>query len=214
METKRVLIVDDDPESVRMAVSLLRDEPYRLLWSDEPAAALALAHTHLPDLILLSWTLPDMTGDEFAEQLASHRETADIPIVLVSLEPWLFAPSLRERATQVINRTFMDAELAPRVREALGLEPSPWLSPPTWSAFATVLSGGRARKRRLANGSASQTSVYRLVACPHIPTDAVAACLTDGTAWQAFGAVPRPSAVRTTVVSPTRQSPPAESRAR
>ncbi len=129
VETKRVLIVDDDPESVRMAVSLLRDEPYRLLWSDEPAAALALAHTHLPDLILLSWTLPDMTGDEFAEQLASHPETADIPIVLVSLEPWLFAPSRRERATQVINRTFMDAELAPRVREALGLEPSPWLSP-------------------------------------------------------------------------------------
>ncbi|MDQ3855023.1 MAG: response regulator, partial [Chloroflexota bacterium] len=116
MDTRRVLLVDDDPGTVRMAVSLLRDEPYRLLWATTSEDALQLARQHRPDAIVLSWTLPEMTGDELAEILHHDPNAADIPLILMGLEPWLFDQVHRDRAVQVVNKTYMDAELVPRVR--------------------------------------------------------------------------------------------------
>lgn len=124
METRRVLLVEDDPGAARMAVSLLRNEPYRLLWATNPHDALELARLHKPDAILLSWTLPSMTGDQFADLLSLHSGTADIPLILLGLEPWLFSKQHRDRAVQVVNKTYLRDELAPRVRDALGLAPA------------------------------------------------------------------------------------------
>lgn len=125
METRRVLLVDDDPESVKVAVSLLRDEPYRLLWATTARDGLRLVRQHTPDLIILSWTLPEMTGDQFAEILDNDPATANIPLVLFSLEPWVFGAHHRTRAAQVVNKSTMVEDLAPRVRDALGLAPAP-----------------------------------------------------------------------------------------
>jgi response regulator RpfG family c-di-GMP phosphodiesterase len=123
--TKRVLIVEDDPDSVRMAVSLLRDEPYRLLCASNARDGLKLARMHVPNAILLSWTLPEMNGDQFAEALDEHPVTSRIPLVLFSLEPWVFDARWREKAAQVVNKTYMVEQLAPRLRDALGLLPVP-----------------------------------------------------------------------------------------
>ena len=130
MQTKRVLIVEDDPDSVRMAVSLLRDEPYRLLWATNARAGIELARQHTPDAILLSWTLPETNGDGFAELLDLDPVTSRIPLVLFSLEPWLFGRRSRDKAAQVVNKTYMCEELAPRLRDALGLLPAPETSRP------------------------------------------------------------------------------------
>lgn len=124
METRRVLLVDDDPDAVKLAVSLLREEPYRLLWATSARDGLRLARQHTPDLIILSWTLPEMTGDQFAEILDNDPATAGIPQVLFSLEPWVFGAYHRTRAAQVVNKSMMDEDLAPRVRDALGLAPA------------------------------------------------------------------------------------------
>lgn len=129
MQTKRVLIVEDDLESVRMAVSLLRDEPYRLLHASNPRDALRLARQHRPDVILLSWTLPGITGDEFAEMLDMDPATTSIPLVLFSLEPWLFGERCREKTVQVVNKTSMYDELLPRMRDALDMNPPAEIGP-------------------------------------------------------------------------------------
>lgn len=120
VETRRVLLVDDDPDAVKLAVSLLRDEPYRLLWATDAHSALELARLHTPDAIVLSWALSDMTGDELAELLALDSVTARIPLILFSLEPWLFGEEWRDRAAQVVNKTYIN-ELLPRLRDVLGL---------------------------------------------------------------------------------------------
>ncbi len=118
---RRLLIVDDDPDSVRLIVGLLRDEPIRLLWATSAHAALELARMHSPNAILLSWTLLEMSGSELADLLALDPATARIPIVLLSLEPWLFSERSRYRVAQVVNRNYICDELVPRVRDALGL---------------------------------------------------------------------------------------------
>lgn len=129
METRRVLIVEDDPDAVRMAVSLLRDHPIRLLWATNAEDGFELARMHQPDAVLVSWTLPDMSGDELADCLALHPLTARIPIILSGLEPWLFSPQNRERAAQVINKTYLQDELVPRVLDVLGVPSSPVTDP-------------------------------------------------------------------------------------
>ena len=129
MDTRRVLLVDDEPGAARMAMSLLRDEPYRLLWATSGTDGLRLARLHAPDAIVLSWTLPEMNGDQFAALLTLSPATADIPLVLFSLEPWIFHPLTRDKAVQVVNKACMGGELAPRLRDALGIEPAPLSSP-------------------------------------------------------------------------------------
>ena len=118
---RRVLVVEDDRDTLRMIVSLLRDEPYRLLWATNARDALRLARLYKPDVILLSWMLPEMTGDQFADLLSLFPSTAEIPLVLLGLEPWLFGARHRTRAAQVVNQTYICEELAPRVRDALGI---------------------------------------------------------------------------------------------
>ncbi len=127
--TRRVLLVEDDADTARLASRLLRDEPYRLLWATSAADAVSLARLHEPDLIVLSWALPEMTGDQLADILSLYSETKDIPLVLFGLEPWLFAPRCREKAVQVVDKTHMASDLAPRLRDALGLQPSPLTAP-------------------------------------------------------------------------------------
>jgi CheY-like chemotaxis protein len=129
MDIRRVLLVEDDPAAVRLAVSALRDEPYRLLWATNGDDALRLAREHRPDVIILSWTLPEMNGDELASLLSRDPATADIPLVLLALEPWLFGPQARARASQVVDPTYICEELGPRVRDALGLPPSSETNP-------------------------------------------------------------------------------------
>lgn len=121
---QRLLVVEDDPTAVRLIVSLLRNEPYRLVFASSALDALRLTRLHQPDAMLLSWTLPEMTGDQLADLLLLHPDTARVPLILFGLEPWLFGEQHRSRAAQVVNKADMIEELLPRVRDALGIAPA------------------------------------------------------------------------------------------
>src|ERR687886_71313 len=101
-EARRVLLVEDDPETVQMAVSLLRDEPCRLICAASGRDALEIERRIRPDAIVISWALPDTTGDHLADVLSQDPRTRDIPLVLFGLEPWLFGSEWRWKAAQVV----------------------------------------------------------------------------------------------------------------
>lgn len=122
---KRLLVVEDDPTTVQMVVALLRNEPYRLIFASSALDAMRLARMYRPDAMLLSWTLPEMTGDQLADLLLLHPDTASLPLILFGLEPWIFSERHRRKAVQVVNNSFVDEELLPRVREALHMPPAP-----------------------------------------------------------------------------------------
>ncbi|MDQ3856771.1 MAG: hypothetical protein M3281_10315 [Chloroflexota bacterium] len=128
MSSPRVLVVEDDPETVRLIVSLLRDQPCRLLCPGNPRDALRLARTQGPDRILVSWAIRHMTGDQFADLLSLQPSTRDLPVALLALEPWLIAERHRDRAVQIVDQTYIRDELVARVRDALNLPPSPGTS--------------------------------------------------------------------------------------
>jgi len=82
-----VLVVEDDVEIAEMIRVALENEGRKVLVSHSGEEALHLAREHHPDMISLDIRLPDLDGFEVLELLKRDVETADIPVVVVSVVP-------------------------------------------------------------------------------------------------------------------------------
>ncbi|WP_439181541.1 adenylate/guanylate cyclase domain-containing protein [Carboxylicivirga taeanensis] len=81
-----ILIVDDSLlESELLRIALTRHEPFRnILVANDGVDACRQAALHQPDLILLDWEMPDMTGLEVLRTLKKNNITKELPVILVS----------------------------------------------------------------------------------------------------------------------------------
>jgi len=84
LESRLVLIVDDDARNLRLARDVLLAAGFRTLVAQNGAEAVALGAEHLPDVILMDLRLPNMDGAEAARILADGARTAAIPVVALS----------------------------------------------------------------------------------------------------------------------------------
>jgi len=84
LESRLVLIVDDDARNLKLARDVLLAAGFRTLVARNGAEAIALGAEHLPDVILMDLRLPDMDGTEAARILADGARTAAIPVVALS----------------------------------------------------------------------------------------------------------------------------------
>ncbi len=84
LESRLVLIVDDDARNLKLARDVLLAAGFRTLVARNGAEAVALGAEHLPDVILMDLRLPDMDGAEAARILADGARTAAIPVVALS----------------------------------------------------------------------------------------------------------------------------------
>ena len=84
LESRLVLIVDDDARNLKLARDVLLAAGFRTLVARNGAEAVALGAEHLPDVILMDLRLPDMDGAEAARILADEARTAAIPVVALS----------------------------------------------------------------------------------------------------------------------------------
>lgn len=83
MNSYRILVVDDEPNNLKLIQQILKDH-YQLLFAINGKLAVEAAIQHLPDLILLDIMMPEMSGFEVCEKLKKHPETEDIPIIFIS----------------------------------------------------------------------------------------------------------------------------------
>ena len=84
LESRLVLIVDDDARNLKLARDVLLAAGFRTLVARNGAEAVALGAEHLPDVILMDLRLPDMDGAEAARILADGARTEAIPVVALS----------------------------------------------------------------------------------------------------------------------------------
>lgn len=82
--TGRILVVDDVASNRIVMKVKLAAACYSVLQADCGQAALRLAKSEQPDLILLDVMMPDISGVSVCEQLKSDPDTADIPVILVT----------------------------------------------------------------------------------------------------------------------------------
>ena len=78
----KVLIVDDDPSTIKFLSVYLKPQGYEPLAAYDGLQALELAHAEHPALIILDVMMPGMDGFEVARRLRHHPETTAIPILM------------------------------------------------------------------------------------------------------------------------------------
>jgi two-component system cell cycle response regulator DivK len=76
---ERILIVEDDPLHMKLMEMALRGKNYTLLKATDGEAALDLATSQRPDLILMDIRLPKMDGFQVTKKLRENPEFSDTP---------------------------------------------------------------------------------------------------------------------------------------
>ncbi|MDB4887539.1 MAG: response regulator receiver [Gemmatimonadetes bacterium] len=79
-----VLLVEDNPANMTLAVFLLQSAGHRVLSATDAEAGLALARTEQPDLILMDMQLPGMDGLEATMLLKADETTRAIPVIALT----------------------------------------------------------------------------------------------------------------------------------
>ncbi len=113
-----VLIVEDEPQVLRLLRTSLPVQGFRVLESETGKQALALAAQYVPDLVLLDLGLPDIDGIEVTTRL---REWSDMPIIVLSArgQERNKVEALDAGADDYLTKPFGFAELLARMRVAL-----------------------------------------------------------------------------------------------
>ncbi|MGH7318225.1 MAG: response regulator [Candidatus Rokuibacteriota bacterium] len=83
-----ILLVDDDPDIVRLLTMTLRPEGFRLLSAGDGDSALRIARAERPDLILLDWNMPGRDGLEVCRALRAEPDPRlrEVPVVLLTAQ--------------------------------------------------------------------------------------------------------------------------------
>ena len=79
-----LLLVDDDPDQLRLLVEFLRGTSYRLSLAFNGSQGYDRALTLLPDLVVLDARMPGMDGFALCRRLKANSSTAHIPIIFLS----------------------------------------------------------------------------------------------------------------------------------
>ena len=79
---EKVLIVDDDSQTLRLVGIMLERQGYRVAFANNGFQGLRAARVEQPDVILLDVMMPDMDGYEVTRMLRKNPETAHIPILM------------------------------------------------------------------------------------------------------------------------------------
>ena len=123
-----VLVVDDDPKTLRYVRDALAGSDYRPLVTGDPEELPGLIQTERPRLVLLDLMLPGTDGIELMEQVP---ELADLPVIFISGygRDETIARALEAGAVDYIVKPFSPMELRARIRAALRrqAEPEPYL---------------------------------------------------------------------------------------
>lgn len=121
MTHKTVLIVDDEAPIREMIAVALQMAGYQCLEADNAQTAHALIVDHQPDIILLDWMMPEISGLELARRLKREPMNADIPIIMLTArgEEDNKIQGLEAGADDYITKPFSPRELIARLKAVL-----------------------------------------------------------------------------------------------
>jgi CheY-like chemotaxis protein len=118
---KKILIVDDDLETVKLIGLMLERQGYDISAAQSGTQALAKVQESNPDLIVLDVMMPDMDGYEVCRRLRASSATADVPIIMFTAKTQLDdkVAGFQAGADDYLTKPVHPEELASRVEAML-----------------------------------------------------------------------------------------------
>lgn len=116
-----VLIVEDEAAQREVLAYNLEAEGYRVAQADNGEEALLMVAEATPDLIVLDWMLPSVSGIEVCRRLKSRPETRSVPIIMLSArsEEVDLVRGLETGADDYMVKPYSVLELMARVKSQL-----------------------------------------------------------------------------------------------
>ena len=117
----KILIVDDESAIRQMVCLALGQSNYDCIEAADTAEAQAKILAEMPDLILLDWMLPGLSGVEYSRRLRREKLTRDIPIIMLTArtEEHDKVAGLDSGADDYITKPFSTRELLSRIKALL-----------------------------------------------------------------------------------------------
>lgn len=117
----KILIVEDEAAIQELITYNLQQAGYESVCAENAEKALALINDALPDLILLDWMLPGLSGIEFAKMLRRNERTRLIPIIMLTARTQEAdkVAGLEIGADDYITKPFSPRELIARINAVL-----------------------------------------------------------------------------------------------
>jgi putative two-component system response regulator len=84
MSKTTILIVDDMPMNIQVAMNILKNQGYKMLFAQSGEMAFNIIEDNNIDLILLDIMMPDLNGFEVCKKLKKDEQTKNIPIIFLS----------------------------------------------------------------------------------------------------------------------------------
>ncbi|MBF9030488.1 phosphate regulon transcriptional regulatory protein PhoB [Rhodobacterales bacterium HKCCE3408] len=116
-----VLVVEDEPAQREVLAYNIRAEGFQVVTAEAGDEALVVVQETPPDVIVLDWMLPHVSGIEVCRQLKSSGDTARIPIIMLSArtEEIDKVRGLETGADDYVTKPYSVAELLARLRTQL-----------------------------------------------------------------------------------------------
>ncbi len=116
-----ILVVEDEAALVTLLRYNLEREGFRVAAAADGEEALLLAREEKPDLVLLDWMLPLLSGIEVCRQLRRMNETRSVPIIMLTArgEEGDKLRGLDSGADDYITKPFSPSELVARIRAVM-----------------------------------------------------------------------------------------------
>jgi CheY-like chemotaxis protein len=84
MSSKKILIIDDEPDVITYLSAVLKANGYEYYATGEIKTAMELVKDIEPNLICLDIVMPEETGISFYTKLRQEKELATIPVIIIS----------------------------------------------------------------------------------------------------------------------------------
>src|SRR3954451_19320558 len=116
-QTGVILAADDDEDILELVCLTLEQVGHKMIKASDGDEALELAKRHRPDVCVLDVVMPVRTGIEVVEALRDSKETAGIPILLLTatVNEKDLIPGLEKDSERYMRKPFSPRELQDRV---------------------------------------------------------------------------------------------------
>jgi two-component system phosphate regulon response regulator PhoB len=119
--TIRILVADDEPNQLELLTYNLIQADYEVLRAEDGRQALDMIEEHRPDLVIIDWMMPHMSGIDLCRTLRARSVTKHLPIIILSArgEEGDRTLGLDIGADDYISKPFSPREMISRVRALL-----------------------------------------------------------------------------------------------
>jgi two-component system, OmpR family, phosphate regulon response regulator PhoB len=116
-----ILLVEDEPAIQELIAANLSRAGHHVVRASDAESAQRIVRDALPDLVLLDWMLPGMSGVELARRLRADERTREIPIIMLTArgEEQDKVAGLESGADDYITKPFSPRELVARIKAVL-----------------------------------------------------------------------------------------------